>query len=91
MSYRELTMIEIREVRRRWQAGQAIREIARESCVDRKTVRRYVQVAEQYGLSRDAALSDTVVHEVAGRVDDEVLLLAERLVVGGDDACAERA
>lgn len=68
MSYRELTMIEIREVLRRWQAGQAIREIARESCVDRKTVRRYVQVAEQCGLSRDAALSDAVVHEVAGHV-----------------------
>ena len=92
MSYRELTMIEIREVLRRWQAGQAIREIARESCVDRKTVRRYVQVAEQRGLSRDAALSDTVVHEVAGHVQsrpvaspstERELLLRERTRIEG--------
>jgi transposase len=80
MSYRELTMIEIREVLRRWQAGQSIREIAREGCVDRKTARRYVQAAEQYGVPRDATLSDAHVHAVAERVQarPEVSPSAER-------------
>lgn len=59
-------MIEIREVLRRWQAGQSIREIARESCVDRKTARRYLQAAEQCGVPREAAaVSDTHVNAVA--------------------------
>lgn len=62
-------MIEIREVLRRWQAGQSIREIAREGCVDRKTARRYVQAAEQCGVPRDvAAISDAHVQAVAERV-----------------------
>ena len=62
-------MIEIREVLRRWQAGQSIREIAREGGVDRKTARRYVQAAEQCGVPRDgAAVSDAHVQTVAGLV-----------------------
>ena len=68
MSYRELTMIEIREVLRRWQAGQSIRQIAREGGVDRKTARRYLQAAEESGVPRDAALSDAHVHAVAERI-----------------------
>jgi hypothetical protein len=36
MSFRELTMIEIKEVLRRWQAGQSERRIGRETSVDRK-------------------------------------------------------
>src|SRR3954462_6187937 len=42
VSFRELTMIEVREVIRRWQAKQSLREVARETGLDRKTVRRYV-------------------------------------------------
>jgi len=68
MSYRELTMIEIREVLRRWQAGQSIREIAREGGVDRKTARRYVKAAEACGVPRAAAISDVHVQAVAERV-----------------------
>ncbi len=33
MSYRELTMIDVREVLRRWAAGQSTRKIARETSV----------------------------------------------------------
>ena len=40
MSYRELSMIEVKEVLRRREAGQAWRETARETGLDRKTVRR---------------------------------------------------
>ena len=42
MSSRELTMIEIKEVLRRWQAAQSLHQIARETALDRKTVRRYL-------------------------------------------------
>jgi transposase len=49
MSYRELSMIEVKEVLRRREAGQGLREIARETGLDRKTVRRYVQAAGDAG------------------------------------------
>jgi transposase len=42
MAYRELKMIEVKEVLRRHEAGQSLRRIARETGLDRKTVRRYV-------------------------------------------------
>ncbi|MGA7745059.1 MAG: hypothetical protein WBP56_17775 [Polyangia bacterium] len=35
-------MIEIKEVLRRWQAAQSLHQIARETALDRKTVRRYL-------------------------------------------------
>jgi transposase len=66
--YRELTMTDVREVLRRRQAGQALRVIARETGIDRKTVRRYVDAATQCGLKGDQALDDALVHEVARRV-----------------------
>lgn len=68
MSFRELTMIEVREVVRRWQAQHGLREIARATGLDRKTVRRYVEVLDTLGVTRDAELSDALVHEVAARV-----------------------
>lgn len=68
MSFRELTMIEVREVMRRWQAEQSLREIARETGLDRKTVRRYFAVLEQLGVGRDAEVDDALVHQVASRV-----------------------
>lgn len=65
MSYRELTMIEVKEVLRRREAGQGLREIARETGLDRKTVRRYVQAAADGG-SGEASVQH-VVHEVQAR------------------------
>ena len=73
MSYRELTMIEIKEVLRRWSAQQSLHQIARETGLDRKTVRRYVQAAESLGLERDKELDDARVHAVAERVQARVL------------------
>jgi transposase len=68
MSYRELTMIDVREVLRRWAAGQATRKIARETGTDRKTIDRYVDAVHTLGVTRDVDLTDDVVHEVAQRV-----------------------
>jgi len=65
MAFRELTMIEIREVLRRHASGQSLRQIARETGLDRKTVRRYVAAAEQTPVADE---SDGGVQEVAHRV-----------------------
>jgi transposase len=68
VSFRELTMIEVREVVRRWREKQGLREIARETGLDRKTVRRYALVLEELGVARDVELDDALVHEVGKRV-----------------------
>ena len=73
MSFRELTMIEVREVIRRWQAEQGLREMSRETGLDRKTVRRYVEVLEELGVARDIELDDALVHQVASRVQTREL------------------
>ncbi len=65
MSYRELTMIEIKEVLRRWQAGQSVRKIGRDTSVGRKAAARYIQWATELGISRDRELRDEDVHAVA--------------------------
>lgn len=67
MAYREVTMIEIKEVLRRWVSGTPKKRIAAQMGLDPKTVRRYVQVAEEHGVVRDdgpGGLTDERVGEV---------------------------
>lgn len=68
MSFRELTMIEVREVIRRWQAGQGLREMSRGTGLDRKTIRRYIEAIGEVGVEREGAVDDTRIHEVGRRV-----------------------
>src|SRR5512145_2455189 len=69
MSYRELAMIDVREVLRRWSAGHSNRKIARETGTDRDTAARYITVAShQLGLERGHEFTDDEVHEIAQRV-----------------------
>lgn len=70
LGFRELTMMEVREVLRRLSAGQALREIARSSGLDRKTVRRYAEAASVSGFKASSELSDALVAEVVRRVQD---------------------
>jgi transposase len=63
--FREVHMAEVREVLRLWQMGRGIREIERLLGVDRKTVRRYVGVATEAGLTRGP---DPISEEVVGTV-----------------------
>ena len=42
MAFREVAVIEIREVLRAWLAGAGLRQVAAQAGVDRKTARRYV-------------------------------------------------
>jgi hypothetical protein len=68
MSFRELHMIDVREVLRRWQAGQSARQLAREQVADRKTAGRYIAAADALGLTAETALTEEVVREVLHRV-----------------------
>lgn len=61
-------MIDVKEVLRRWTAGQSDREIARATGTDRKTVARYVAMAKALGVGSEHALDDHAVHEVAQAV-----------------------
>lgn len=56
MAYRELGMVEIREVLRRWLAGDGLRAIARGTGIDRKTIAKYVRAAAGVGLQRGGPL-----------------------------------
>jgi len=49
MTYRELSMIDVKELLRRWSAKQSNRQIAAETGADRGTVGRYVNVAQELG------------------------------------------
>ncbi|MGH8880987.1 MAG: IS21 family transposase, partial [Stackebrandtia sp.] len=64
MAFREVRVFEVREVLRLWLAGEGIRATERLAGVDRKTVRRYVDAAVAFGLTRDGGdeqLSDTFI------------------------------
>lgn len=68
MAFRELTMIDVKEVLRRWSAGQSDRQIGREAGVDRKTVVRYAAAAKALGLERGREPSEEDIASVAERV-----------------------
>lgn len=51
MSYREVTMIEVKEILRLWLGGVPKKRIARMLGVDAKTVRRYLELAAEQGLA----------------------------------------
>jgi transposase len=65
VSYREVTVIEIKEVLRLWlRDDMGLRKIAEMAGVDRKTVRRYVEAGEAAGLVRSGG---------EGQLTDELL------------------
>jgi len=53
MGYRELGMVELREIVRRWQGGEGVRAIARATGMDRKTIAEYLRVAQAAGVQPD--------------------------------------
>jgi transposase len=90
MAFREVSVVEVREVLRAWLSGVGLRTVGRQAGVDRKTARRYVQAAEEAGVLRDGGLgqvTDEVIGQVvaavrparpAGHGSAWALLLAER-------------
>lgn len=67
MVFREVNVVEIREVLRGWLDGVGLRMVAERAGVDRKTARRYVDAAQAAGLTRDAGLAG-VSDELVGAV-----------------------
>ncbi len=67
MGFREVSVIEVREVLRGWLDGAGLRTVAERSGVDRKTARRYVQAAQEAGLDRSAGFA-AVDEELVGQV-----------------------
>jgi transposase len=67
MVFREVSVIEIREVLRAWLAGKSERAVAAQAGVDRKTSRRYVTAAVAAGLSRGGG-EDQLTDELIGQV-----------------------
>ena len=71
MAFREVRVFEVREVLRLWLGGEGLRGISRLAGMDRKTVRRYVETAEELGLDRagnDDQLSDVFIGEIVEKV-----------------------
>src|SRR5712691_9004319 len=62
--FREVSVVEAREVLRLWLKQYGLREIGRMLSIDRKTVRRYVQAALDAGMDQDSGES---------QLDDELL------------------
>jgi predicted DNA-binding transcriptional regulator YafY len=65
MSFRELTIIDVKEVLRRWAAGQSARQMAREGVVSRRTATRYIEAATSLGLLPSTPLTEEAVQGVA--------------------------
>jgi hypothetical protein len=71
MAFREVSVIEVREVLRGWLGGGGLRTVAGRAGVDRKTARRYVAAAEAAGVCREgglAQLTDEVIGQVVAAV-----------------------
>lgn len=58
MAYREVRMMDIDQVMRRWMAGEGIRAIGRSTGLDRNTVRRIVRLAQEAGIRRETPWPD---------------------------------
>ncbi len=77
MGFREVSVVEVREVLRAWLEGAGLRKVAGGAGVDRKTARRYVEAAQAAGLSREQAEAGAPVDEL---VTDELIGLVVEAV-----------
>jgi hypothetical protein len=67
MVFREVSVIEIREVLRAWMSGKGLRRVAEQAGLDRKTARNYVNAAVAAGLDRDGG-EEQLTDELVGQV-----------------------
>src|SRR5579871_6079415 len=71
MAYREVTMLEVKEVLRLWLRGVPKKGIAAQRGMDPKTVRRHIELALECGLVREGgeeALSDELLVRLAEKL-----------------------
>lgn len=72
MAFREVSVVQVKEVLRRWLRGdEGLRSIATSAGVDRKTVRRYVEAATGLGVVRDGG-ENQLTDELIGSVCEAV-------------------
>ncbi len=88
MAYREVTLLEVKEVLRLWLIGFKKKRIAAQLGFDIKTVRRYVAAAQAHGLVRERG-PDALRDDLVGAVMAEVRPLAGR-PHGDGWACCEQ-
>jgi transposase len=69
--YREVSVIEVREMLRVWMLGAGLRQVGAVAGVDRKTARRYRDAAVAAGLDRDGN-TDQLTDELIGQVVEAV-------------------
>ena len=50
MAYREVTMVEVKEVLRQWLGGEPKKRVAKRLSLSPRTVRRYCELAERHGM-----------------------------------------
>ena len=72
MGFREVSVVEVREVLRTWLEGEGLRTVAIRAEVDRKTARRDVKAAQAAGLTREAGAA-AVTDELIGLLVEAVL------------------
>jgi hypothetical protein len=71
VGFREVSVVEIREVLRAWLEGAGLRKVSERAGVDRKTARRYVEAAQAAGLTREAGV-EAITDELVGAVVEAV-------------------
>jgi hypothetical protein len=69
--FREVSVIEVRELLRVWMLGAGLRRVGALAGVDRKTARRYTDAAVEAGLDRDGD-TDQLTDELIGAVVEAV-------------------
>jgi len=73
MARREIKMEELIEVLSQWHAGRSISQIKRSVGLSRKTVRKYLKLAEGCGFSRESELQSYQYYlTLAGKVQQEL-------------------
>jgi hypothetical protein len=68
MGYRKLSTSDIHDLIRRWRAREGVRQIARETGIDRKTVRRYIAAAKGFSIERDRETTEEEIARITARV-----------------------
>lgn len=88
MAYRRLSIEDIATLVGHWQGRESERKIARLTGIDRKTVRRYLAAAEGAALTRDHALSEGDLVNLAKRVQSRARAVASstRIELAGHEA-----
>ena len=64
MAFKEVALVEVIEILRRWQTGAGMRALARGTSLSRNTIRKYIEAAEMHhGLASPWACKEAGTRE----------------------------